>query len=373
MFMRTSKSLPLAIATFFCCVAIAIAFPADSQTPGAASSLEVAYEFGPANPPGNLTVTPDGRIIMSHHQFYGSPLRVVEVLDDGSAVPFPNEAWSTAPIDGQVGLNNVLGLRSDRSGVVWLLDRAPQSGFTGELVGWDTRGDRLHRVIYLGRPAIAESPFLNDLAIDEERNAIYITDTASGSDSALIVVDLDTGLVQRVLEGHESVRPEQIPMVIDGRTIMLGDEPAYIGANPIAIDPQNEWVYYGPMSGRSLYRIRAEDLGDRSLSAAALAARVERYGDKPICDGIIADRAGNVYVTDITHDAIGVVTPDGSYRRLFQDANLLSWTDAMSFGPDGYIYVAVNQLHRSPPLNGGQDGSRPPFAIVRFRPLASGS
>ena len=348
-------------------LSLAIRHPVVAQI----DELEIVAEFPAEHPPGNIAVTPDGRLIMSQHQFYGAPLRVVEVLDDGSVVPFPNEAWSSEPNPKGVGLNTVLGLRSDPEGIVWMLDRSAGEKQPGKVVGWDTKSDELDRVIYLPQPVIANSPFLNDLAVDRQHNAIYITDTAEGDDSALIVVDLYTGFSRRVLEGDISTRPEDIPLIVDERLINSGGKPARIGVNPITIDPDNEWVYYGPMSGRSLYRIATEDLLDESLTEGELAARVERYGDKPICDGITIDGAGNVYITSITNNAIGVVDQTGEYRTLYQD-DLLNWTDGMAFGPDDYIYVTVSQLHNSPPLNNGKNDSNPPFHLVRFPALASG-
>lgn len=338
-----------------------------------ADELEIVAEFPAEHPPGNIAVTPNGRLIMSQHQFFGAPLRVVEVLEDGSVTPFPNEAWSSEPNSQGIGLNTVLGLRADENGIVWMLDRSDGEGQPGKIVGWDSENDELFQVIYLPQPIIPASPFLNDLAVDLDRNAIYITDTASGEDSALIVVDLNTGFSRRVLEGDVSTRPEDIPLIVDERIIRLGDKPARIGANPITIDPNNEWVYYAPMSGTSLYRIATDDLLDVSLTPEELSNRVERYGDKPICDGITVDGAGNVYITAITDNAIGVVDETGEYQTLYQDDKLLSWTDGMAFSNDDYIYVTVSQLQNSPPLNNGNDSSQPPFYLVRFPALASGT
>jgi hypothetical protein len=47
---------------------------------------------------------------------------VVEVMEDGSTRPFPNEEWSTAPDEAGVGLSAVIGVQSDRRGVVWIMD-----------------------------------------------------------------------------------------------------------------------------------------------------------------------------------------------------------------------------------------------------------
>ena len=374
---RSNRYLSSRLLSFLACVlftatVVVYGFAVHSPVVAQTEELEVVAEFPAEHPPGNIAITPEGRIIMSQHQFYGAPLRVVEVLDDGSVIPFPNEAWSREPDESGVGLNTVLGLRSDEEGIVWMLDRSAGEGQPGKIVGWDTENDELDRVIYLPPPIIAESPFLNDLAVDREHNAIYITDTASGTDSALIVVDLYTGFSRRVLEGDISTRPEDIPLIVDERVINMGGEPAKIGVNPITIDPDNEWVYYAPMSGRSLYRIATADLLDESLSPEELSNRVERYGDKPICDGITIDGAGNVYITSITNNAIGVVDETGEYQVLYQDDELLSWTDGMAFSPDDYVYVTVSQLHNSPPLNNGENDAQPPFYLVRFPALASG-
>lgn len=358
---RVWALIAIAAATVIPQMAIAKPFPEE---------LEVVAELPRQHPPGNIAVTPDGRLIMSQHQFYGTEFKVVEVLPDGAIKPFPNSAWSSPPDANGIGLNNVLGIRADGDGVVWMLDN-PGDGGTGRLIGWDTRTNRLHRVIYLSAPLIPENAFLNDFAVDLYHDAIYIADTAGGSNSALIVVDLQTGYARRVLTGHSSMQPEDIPMVIDGQTVTLGGQEARIGVNPITLDPSNEWVYYGPMSGTSLYRIRTTDLLNRALSSTDLAARVERFGDKPISDGITIDGGGNVYISDITNNAIGVTNPEGDYQVLYQDDDL-SWADGFGFGPDNHIYVTINQLHRSPALNQGEDASRSPFYLLKFPALKAG-
>lgn len=339
---------------------------------GQIKPIEIVAEFPAKYPPGNIAVTPKGRLIMSLHQFYGAPFRVVEINSDGNITPYPNQAWSSKPNQQGIGLNGVLGLRCDQNGIVWMLDGSGGEGQPGKIVAWDTINDQLSQVIYLPQPIIKDNSLLNDLAVDLKHNAIYITDSASGDDSALIVVDLNTGFARRVLEGDISTRAEDIPMVINQRTIALAGKPAKVGANPITIDPDNQWVYYAPMSSHSLYRLATKNLLDTSLSEAALSQKVQRYGDKPICDGITVDDAGNVYLTAVTENAIAVLDRSGKYRILYQDPKLLNWTDGLAFSPDNYIYVTVSQLQNSPPLNNGKNDFQPPFYLLRFPALASG-
>ena len=333
----------------------------------ATAELEIYATFDSQHPPGNLAIGPDGRMFMSIHEFYGQPQRVVEVFPDGTTRPYPDAKWAYAPDGDGPGLRGVLGLRADRSGILWMLD-GQGPGQTGRVVGWDTRAEKLHRIYYLGQPVTNDNSFLNDLAVDRDHDAIYISDTGNGQDSALIVLDLDTGRARRVLEGSRFTVTENIDIVIDGRTVTLGGSPARIGVNPITVDPTNTWVYFAPMNGLSMYRVRTIDLLDEDLANEDLGLRVERYGDKRISDGSTVDAAGNVYITSITEDAIGVTRPDGSYGVLY-DRDDLSWPDGFAVGPDGFIYVTVNELHRSAVLNDGTDVTRGEFKIVRFPPI----
>ena len=333
--------------------------------------LEVVAELSQG--PGNIAVTPDGRLIVSQHGLYKPHYRVVEVLSDGTTKPFPNEEWATAPIEDGIGLSSVLGIRSDQEGIVWMLDNG--GGFS-RVVAWDTRQNSLHKIIDISTPVRIDKSFFNDLAIDPVHNKIYISDMAGPVNSAIVIVDMETGESRRVLEGHNSVLPEPLPVVIGDKILSVDEEGngiPTIGVDPITIDPQSEWVYYGASQSTSLWRIRTTDLADESLSDAELASRIERYGDRPICDGITMDGAGNVYITDITNFAIGVVEPSGEYRILHMDEKLLVWPDGMSYGPDNYIYVVSSQLHLAPALNKGKNLSTLPFYLVRFKSLAKGS
>jgi len=326
--------------------------------------------------PGNITVTPGGRIVMSLHQFFSPRWRVAELTKDGKLRPFPDEDWSAGGAHGRVALDSVLGIQSDSQGVVWMLDNGMRAGATPKLVGWDTRRERLARIIYLPAPVTPDDAFVNDLAIDESHNAIYIADPAGGGNAALIVVDLVTGLARRVLEGHTSVVPEDMDLMIDGVPVRVRRPDGStvrprVGVNPIALDARGDWLYYGPMHGTSLYRVTTQDLLNHALGEGALAARVDRYSDKPICDGISIDTADNIYISDVGSNALGVVGPDRRYRILVSDPRL-SWPDAFSFGPDDYLYTVANQLHRTAVLNGGEASARPPYRVLRLRPLAPG-
>lgn len=350
----------LFLALFVVVVTIGTASAAVGQ-----SSLEVFAELEQA--PGNLTVTPEGGIVMSLHQFYNPPYPVAEYRNGSVSPLLPQTADS--PVTA-----SVLGLLSDDSGIVWMLDNAMGMDAPPQLVGWDTRQNAFYKTIPLA-DATPSGSFINDLRIDETTQTAFITDPAGGDNAALIVVDLNTGAARRVLEGHPSVVPEPIDLFVEGnplrrRTEDTTYERPHVGVDAIALDPANEWLYYGPLHGTSLYRIRTADLMNPSLSAAELGDRVEKYADKPICDGILMDGAGNIYLGELGANAIGVITRDREYRRLIEDPRL-SWVDDFEFAANGQtIYAVSNSLHLSAPLNGGVEAGTPPFYIFEFVPLA---
>lgn len=326
--------------------------------------------------PGNVTVTQEGHVIMSLHQFYAPEFSVVEMQSNHALTPFPSPASSAFASRSALKLDSVLGIRSDKNGVVWMLDNGMRGKSTPKLVGWNVRTDQLHRVIYLPPPVTGEHAFVNDFAVDLRHQRIFISDPAGGSDAALIVIDLATGAARRVLQGHSSVLPENVDLIIDGKPIQVREASGrlvrpHIGVNPITEDLNNEWVYYGPMHGHSLYRIKAADLADENLDAKTLASRVERYSDKPISDGITIDERNNIYLGELAENAIGVILADRTYRRLAQCPRL-SWVDSFSFGPEGRLYAVVNRLHQSAVLNGGESASKPPYYLLKVKPLAPG-
>lgn len=326
--------------------------------------------------PGNVTVTDTGRIIMSQHQFYQPQYSVVELKKNGDIIPFPNKELNDRASNSGLELDSVLGIRSDANGIVWMLDNGMRRGMVPKLVGWNSKTDQLHRVINLPSPVTPKDTFVNDFAVDLKHKRIFISDPAGGNNAALIVVNLETGIARRVLEGHSSVTPENLDLIINNRPVQIKDASGnlfrpHIGVNPITEDLQNEWVYFGPMHGLNLYRIKAADLADEQLDSQSLAQRVERYSAKPICDGISIDKDNNIYLGELAENAIGVITADRNYTRLTQSADL-SWVDSVSFGPEGKLYAIVNRLHQSAVLNGGVSISRPPYFLIQVGALAVG-
>ncbi len=130
-------------------------------------------------------------------------------------------------------------------------------------------------------------------------------------------------------------------------------------------------MYFGALSGSGLYRVKLSDLRNESLPAAQLAARVERHGSKPLSDGFSIDLAGNVYLTDVEHNAIHIVDSPGKLATLIRSEHL-RWPGALSFGPDGWLYVADSALPDVVFRPKEHIKASGPYRIYRFEPGAEG-
>ena len=377
--------------------------PADRKLERPTNRLTV-YAAGD-QPFGDITVTPRGQVVVSLQSQFSPTANVVRVPSTSS---WPFTRLTEAPVDVFLNMSEspvdmVAGLHASRkwspeapgaavfeqANAVWLLDNDMRRGGVPALVraalvdgsvdalkrvplpGWPESRSVSSRVARsVARSASRPGSFVDDFVMDDDETFAVVTERR-GRRCALIVIDLVTGEARRVLEDHVSVVAEDIDLVIDGR--LIADRagtptiPTRIGVNPIAMDVDATWIYFGPTNGRTLYRVPTAALRDASLSPAKLAAKVERYADKPICDGIAIDAAGNIYVTDLAANAVGVITPARQYTVLFQDDELLSWPSSIAIGPGGYVYVTASQSHRGPTgTRSGESSATLPFYILQF-------
>lgn len=366
-----------ALASFAFMNCLALSSPANAQEVDAEIIAELPYSVG------NVTFSPDNRIFFSHHPFFSPDVRVAELGADGKSFsPFPNENWNTPREGTDDFLDSVLGLRGDENGVIWMMDMGHRHGLTPKIVGWNTRTDSLERIYYIPEPASLQSSQHNDFVIDPVNRVFVIADEGigpggDGTIAALVTVHMDTGATRRVLQGHESTLPEDVPITVNGRDLTVpdgngGQAVIKVGADGITLDKASEWLYYGPLNGGWIYRLRMSDFMDLSLSEEELGSRVEKYAEKPNNGGLSIDMEGNLYLTEVEVTSVGVIPADTrEYRRYASDPNLI-WPDGVSYSPDGHMYVSAAQISQAALFNDGEDKSGAPFYIFRFEPLAAG-
>jgi sugar lactone lactonase YvrE len=143
------------------------------------------------------------------------------------------------------------------------------------------------------------------------------------------------------------------------------------GVDGIAIDRDDRWVYYGAMAHDTMYRVEVDDLLDASLSEGALGARIEAVGAKPLNDGLSTDVEGNVLITDVEHGAVIRMSPEGELTSLVESLRI-RWADALSYGPDGWLYVADSAIPDQMLRSKDHIEQQAPYHIFRFKPGIEG-
>jgi len=114
------------------------------------------------------------------------------------------------------------------------------------------------------------------------------------------------------------------------------------------------------------------DLTNAGIPDTQLAGRVERVASKPLSDGLSIDVDGNVYGTDVEHGAIFRINSAGDLETLLKTSRI-RWPDALSFGPDGWLYVADSALADVVLQTRDHIKRRGPYKIFRIRPGIDGT
>ncbi len=302
--------------------------------------VEIVAQFDTLRP-GYVAMSSDGRIFLTVSPFSNPESKVVELFTDGSTKAYPNAQYATGK---DSIIQSTIGGKMDSKDNLWVLDMTNR-----EFVVWDTKKNVLNKILKVPTNTLKETSFLQDFVLDEKRNRIIIADPTRGKDPkspAFIVMDMTSGQGVRMAENHKDLQSEKE----NGSPV-----------NPIAMDPQQEWVYFGSLHGTKIFRAPAKAFADEK----ELLQSIELYGPKPYCDGIAVDAEQNVYITNIQEQTIGV-TQKGSYKDIARLPAGQSWPDGL-FIKGGYVYGVVNQLNRSAALNNGKDITKPPFLVVRTK------
>lgn len=332
--------------------------------------IEVA-EFGPYQPVG-LAVSkdaPTGRVFVTFPKRAAYRYGLAEIVD-GERRPYPNAEWNQwDSLKPQDRFMNVQALFVDQTNTLWVLDPANPAGRSAladgiKLLKINLKTDKVVRV-YRFEDLPREQIGLNDVQVDPQRQIAYLSDPRR---SAIVVLDLASGKSRTVLKGHQStVADPTFKLVIDGKEVR--DEAGRMfssNVNGIALTADFRYLYYRAINQTKLYRIATNLLTDSALTPDQVAAGVELMGETGVSHGMIADQAGNVYLTDSPNKAIRRFTAAHQLETVVQDDRLL-WPDSFGISPDGYLYVTAAQIHRMPLYNDGQDKVVYPFRLFKVK------
>ncbi len=318
-------------------------------------------------PIGNVAVSAQGRVFFTVHPESRPKGNKLLQFVDGASVPFPDVQSQRRLFD------TVLGMAIDGQNRLWTIDHGNHGTRTARLLAFDLESGELIHDQSFDKSIAPAGSFLQDLQISADGRTVVIADASFWRKSpALIVYDVGTATARRVLEGHESVSAENFMIRNHGNEMTFAGGIVALRGGVDGIVLNDEWLYFAALSGSGLYRISLSDLTKAEMPDSQLAARVERYAEKPLSDGLSIDTAGNVYLTDIEHGAIFRVADDREPRTLIR-SDQIRWADALSFGPDDWLYIADSALYDVILQSRDHIREQGPYKIFRFRTGVEGT
>ena len=320
-------------------------------------TLEIVAEL-PINP-GNVTVSKEGRIFATIHPLRPENVQLIEITGTTSFEPFPNEQYqSKVNHKTDFSFDTPLGLVIDRKNRLWVVDAGLNLGKTRIFLFDVTSGKELMR-FEVPKDLTPKNSFVQDIAVDENNDWVYLADFGN---PGIIALDINKGTFRKFSD-LKTMSSEDINIVIDDKVALFNGSPARIGINPITLSADNETLFFGAMNGTKWYKIPTKLFRDKK-SDDEIIEQIEVEGNKPISDGASTDAEGNHFFTNIENGSIDILTKKGVLKTLVKD-DKIDWADNVHFGNQSWLYIAVNQLQKSPVFNGGKDEGKPPYYILR--------
>ncbi|ARP81666.1 hypothetical protein CAL12_13160 [Bordetella genomosp. 8] len=317
-----------------------------------------------------VTTTPEGRVFVSYPQADGKGMQVAELDAQGQPYPFPDASWNTpqnwAPGTVGSGYVQVNSLRTGPDGKLWILDAgAPGMGQQAvkggaRLFRFDPQTRQLLQTYDLAA-AVYPYSYIDDVRFNGRY--AYLTDAGA---PGLIVLDLQTGAVRRVLDNNNATTAMR-QLRADGHAVLdTKGQPVRVHADQLEVSPDGQWLYFQPASG-PMARIATRWLNDPAVSEKEIESRVELgWADTPSTGGTAIDAQGNLYTTDTDKHRILRISPEGKISTVIQDDRLV-WGDALWIDRQGYLWIPASQLSRTPGFNGGRMEVQYPVWIYRLQ------
>lgn len=131
-------------------------------------------------------------------------------------------------------------------------------------------------------------------------------------------------------------------------------------ADGIAIDPDDDDVYWHALSGIELYRSPMDELTDFLGSESAIT--IENPATTDPTDGMIADDHG-VYHTNLDDDSVTRWNfGEPGTETIVQDSHWIHWPDSFAFGPAGDLYFTRSKIHLE-----STGTRRRPFRVLKIK------
>ncbi|MCC8396006.1 major royal jelly family protein [Paraburkholderia sp. MMS20-SJTR3] len=318
------------------------------------SSLHLREIASFAHQVTGVAVAHDGRIFVNFPRWTeDAPISVGVLTAEGDVRPYPDDRWNSwrnakrdqlSPHDRWVC---VQAMFCDSQNNLWVLDPgAPAQAFVvpgaPKLVRIDLATDSVAQCIAFAPDIARQGSYLNDVRISPDGTTAYITD--SGTQGALVVIDLGSGQMRRVLDGHPSTQMDaSVTVHANGAPLRRPDgRGVEFSADGIALTRDGQYLFWQAVKGKTLYRVPTDALRDPALSCDEVGRRVDKVLEHGPADGLHFDRAGRLLISAVEEHAVKVWDGESLVTLLHEPG--LRWPDTFAEGPDGSIYLTDSRI-----------------------------
>jgi sugar lactone lactonase YvrE len=345
---------------------------AEKADTSAAAKLEEVFADSTYQLTG-VAVSADGRVFTNYPYWLDQHSYSVVEVQNGKPVPYPDNNWNSFK-KGENGQDKFVCVQSvvtDDKGFLWVVDAAGiglSSVYqqSNKVVKINLATNKTERIYRFPQSVAGANVYLNDIRIDNTNGYAYMTSSSGGG---IVILNITTGESRFVLGDHPSVKSDAAyHFSPNGTELVNGDASALkVNSDGIALTPDNKWLYYKPLTDDKLYRVSTALLRNFSTPLPTIAHSVKDLGHFVTTDGMIFDKAGNLYVGDLEKSSIVKITPDLKMQTLVTDKAKLIWPDSYSISEDGYLYISASQIQLMPWFHKDGDKIQRPFRIYKLK------
>ncbi len=320
-----------------------------------------------------VAVAKDNRVFVNYPYWLDNHSYSVVEVKDGKPVPYPDTEWNSFKKgeDGQNKFVTVQSVVTDDKGFLWIVDAAGIGlgkvyQHSSKVVKINLANNKIEKIYRFPENVVSEDVYINDIRVDNENGFAYLTNSNTGG---IVVLNINTGASRLVLANSPSVKSDPnyhfSPL---GTELKKGDGSLLkVNSDGIALTPDNQYLYYKPLTDNHLYRIKTDLLRDFKTNEVVLNKSVEDLGKFITTDGMIFDKKGNLYLGDLEKNSIVKITPDLKMQTIVKDDEKLIWPDSYSISDDGYLYISNSQIQLMPWFHDGKDLFKKPFKVFRIK------
>ena len=320
-----------------------------------------------------VAVAKDNRVFVNYPYWLDTHSYSVVEVKGGKPVPYPDEEWNNFKKgeDGQNKFVTVQSVVTDDKGFLWVVDAAGIGlgkvyQHSSKVVKINLATNKIEKIYRFPENVVSEDVYINDIRVDNENGFAYLSNSNTGG---IVVLNIKTGASRLVLANSSSVKSDPnyhfSPL---GTELKKGDGSLLkVNSDGIALTPDNQYLYYKPLTDNRLYRIKTSLLRDFKTNEAVLNKSVEDLGKFITTDGMIFDKKGNLYLGDLEKNSIVKITPDLKMQTIVKDDEKLIWPDSYSISDDGYVYISNSQIQLMPWFHNGVAQFKKPFKVFRIK------